>query len=115
MVAGRKLRMLADDHFFLVWTLDDWKTHQTMESRDVGYAGHFADMETEPGKAGRLIFTLRWSLQDRWEGRNFEVQLDLSKQETGSAPASSLDEKDRGAARREQETEVSSKGRVRLL
>jgi glucoamylase len=115
MVAGRKLRMLADDHFFLVWTLDDWKTHQTMESRDVGYAGHFADMETEPGKTGRLIFTLRWSLQDRWEGRNFEVQLDPSKQETGSAPASSLDEKDRGAARREQETEVSSKGRVRLL
>ncbi len=26
MVAGKKLRMLADDRFFLVWTLDDWTT-----------------------------------------------------------------------------------------
>ncbi len=79
MVAGKKLRMLADDHFFLVWTVDDWTTVRTMESRDVGYAGHFADMETEPGKAGRVIFTLQWHQQDRWEGRNFEVRLDPAK------------------------------------
>ncbi len=46
------------------------------ESRTVGYAGHFADLETEAGKAGKLVFTLRWRLNDRWEGRNFEVQLE---------------------------------------
>src|SRR3984885_12189040 len=76
MVAGKKLRMLADDRFSLVWTVDDWTTVRTTESRDAGYAGHFADIETEPGKAGRVIFTLRWPQQDRWEGRNFEVRLD---------------------------------------
>ena len=76
IVAGRKLRVLADDHFSLVWTLDDWQTVHTQESRNVGCAGHFADMETEPGKAGRVIFTLQWRLNDRWEGRNFEVRLD---------------------------------------
>jgi glucoamylase len=76
MVAGKKLRMLADDRFFLVWTVDDWTTVHMTESRDVGYGGHFADMETEPGKAGRVIFTLRWPQQDRWEDRNFEVRLD---------------------------------------
>ena len=45
--AGSRLRMLAPGSFFLVWTLDDWKTVRSMESRRVGCVGHFADMETE--------------------------------------------------------------------
>jgi glucoamylase len=73
MVAGRKLRMLADEHFCLVWTVDDWQTVHKSESRTMGYAGYFADMETEPGKAEKLIFTMAW--KDHWEGRNFEVLL----------------------------------------
>ena len=62
--------------FAVVWTVDDWKTVRTNESATVGYAGHFADLETEPGKAGKVIFTLRWTENDRWEGRNFEVLLE---------------------------------------
>ena len=89
IVAGKKLRILANEHFFLVWTLDDWKTVQNMESHNLGCAGHFADIETEPGRAGRVIFTLKWRHENRWEGRNFEVRLDPDKQETRSAPASS--------------------------
>src|SRR5580658_4599695 len=76
IVAGRKLRVLADDHFTVVWTVDDWRTVHTKESATVGYAGHFADLETEAGKAGKVIFTLRWRMNDRWEGRNFEVLLE---------------------------------------
>src|SRR3984957_19616749 len=89
VVAGKKLRMLADEQFFLVWTLDDWKTQHNMDSHNLGCAGHFADMETEPGRGGRVIFTMKWRRENRWEGRNFEVQLDPAKQETRSAPASS--------------------------
>ena len=74
--AGRKLRLLADDSFNLVWTVDNWQTVHRAESHAVGYAGHFADMETEPGKAGQLIFTIQWRKDQRWEGRNFEVRLD---------------------------------------
>jgi hypothetical protein len=44
----------------------------------VGYAGHFVDVETESGKAGQVIFTLQWRLNNRWEGRNFEVRLDAA-------------------------------------
>jgi glucoamylase len=76
IVAGRKLRVMADDQFALVWTKDDWKTVDRKESRNVGPAGYFVDAETEPGKAGRIIFTLQWHQNDRWEGRNFEVRLD---------------------------------------
>ncbi len=61
---------------------DDWQTQQKTESHTVGYAGHFADLPTEPGKAGNLIFTLRWQ-QDRWEGRNFEVHLEPEPQGGG--------------------------------
>jgi glucoamylase len=74
IVAGRKLRLLADDHFCLVWTVDNWETTHRTESRTMGVAGHFADMETEPGKAGKVIFTVAW--RDYWEGRNFEVLLE---------------------------------------
>jgi hypothetical protein len=96
--AGSTLRLVANDHFFLVWTVDDWKTVRSKDSRHVGCAGHFADMETEPGQAGRVIFTMKWRLNDGWEGRNFEVRLDsvedavedaVENQETDFALASS--------------------------
>ncbi len=90
MPAGSKLRFVANDHFSLVWTVDDWQTVRHLESHHVGCAGHFADMETEPGQAGRLIFTIKWRLHDRWEGRNFEVLLEPTEnQETAYAGASS--------------------------
>jgi hypothetical protein len=81
---------VADDHFSLVWTVDDWNTVRSKESRQVGCAGHFADMETEPGQTAPVIFTMKWRLNDRWEGRNFEVRLDpVENQETEYALASS--------------------------
>jgi glucoamylase len=85
MFAGGKLRVLADDHFCLLWTKDHWQTKHSIESRAVGYAGHFVDLDTEPGQTGELIFTFRWHLDDRWEGRNFEVRLEPARQETVAA------------------------------
>ncbi len=92
--AGSKLRLVANDHFYLIWTVDDWKTVHNKDSRHVGCAGHFADMETEAGQAGRVIFTMKWRQDDRWEGRDFEVRLDAVEepaeiQETAYALASS--------------------------
>jgi hypothetical protein len=94
MPAGSKLRVVANEHFSLVWTVDDWKTVRNKESRPVGCAGHFADMETEPGQDGRVIFTMKWYPDNRWEGRNFEVRLDavedaVENEETAYAMASS--------------------------
>ena len=102
MPAGNKLRVLADEPFGLVWTVDDWKTVNNKASRPVGCAGHFADMGSEPGQEGRMIFTMKWRPDDRWEGRNFEVRLHtgddvledaaedaVNNQETAVAQASS--------------------------
>jgi glucoamylase len=85
MLAGSKLRVCADEHFCLVWTMDNWQTTRSTESRTVGFAGHFVDLQTQPGQAGELIFTFRWHQNDRWEGRNFEVRLEPAKQETAAA------------------------------
>jgi glucoamylase len=85
MISGRKLRVMGEEHFTLVWTLDDWQTTHATDSRTVGYSGNFADVETAPGKAGRVIFTLRWHQSQRWEGRNFEVRLEAAKQESVAA------------------------------
>jgi len=85
IVAGSKLRVLADDHFCLLWTTDHWQTKRSTESRTVGYAGHFVDLQTEPGQSGEVIFTFRWHQNDRWEGRDFEVRLEPGKQETAAA------------------------------
>jgi glucoamylase len=76
VAAGRTLRMLSSEPFTLVWTVDDWKTTHTANSRGVGCLGQVADMDTKPATAGKVIFTIKWRSSDRWEGRNFEVRLD---------------------------------------
>jgi glucoamylase len=58
-----------------VYTLDNWKTTQTKESRPVGYAGFFADIDTAADQQGKVIFTLYWPGEDRWLGRNVEVEV----------------------------------------
>ena len=75
MIAGRKLRLVAEEHFTAVWTVDDWKTTRSTDSHNLGCAGHYADLETPAGSPGQLIFTFHWRSGDRWEGRNYEVQL----------------------------------------
>lgn len=76
MIAGRKLRVMGEEPFSAVWTVDEWKTVHATDSHNLGSAGHFADLQTSPDSTGRLIFTFHWKHGDRWEGRNYEVQLE---------------------------------------
>jgi glucoamylase len=74
--AGYTLRIIAQQHFRVVWTADDWKTQETMDAKMVGYAGSYADLPTEAKQSGPLSFTLFWTEENRWEGRNFDVALE---------------------------------------
>jgi glucoamylase len=56
-----------------VYTMDDWKTTLTKESRPVGYAGFYADLETVEGQKGKIELTFYWPGQDKWLGRNIDV------------------------------------------
>ncbi|HEX3571937.1 MAG TPA: glycoside hydrolase family 15 protein [Acidobacteriaceae bacterium] len=72
--AGKRLRIVDGERFRVVYTTDGWKTTLTKESKPVGYAGFFADLETS-GCDARIILTLHWPGDDRWLGRNLEVEV----------------------------------------
>jgi glucoamylase len=74
--AGRVLRITAQQHFRVTWSADGWKTSATTESTALGYAGSFADVATSAGQTGQLSFTLFWTEENRWEGRNFDVAIE---------------------------------------
>jgi glucoamylase len=86
MAAGKTLRISAAERFRVRWTSDGWRTHADVESRTVGYAGWYADLATEAAQVGAgqagaaqtgvVSFTLYWPDEERWEGTNFEVELE---------------------------------------
>jgi glucoamylase len=73
--AGKTLRITAHDRIRIVWSTDGWQTSQVKESSTVGYAGSFVDIPTTPEQTGTVSFTLYWIADDKWEGRNFDVQV----------------------------------------
>ncbi len=76
MEAGRTLRITAQQHFRVLWTADDWKTQAMVEASSLGCAGSYADLPTDTKQASQLSFTLYWTEENRWEGRNFDVALE---------------------------------------
>jgi glucoamylase len=75
MISGLMLRIIDPSRFRVVYTFDDWATSTTAESRHVGYPGSYADIQTTPAHRGKIVFTLYWPGENRWLGRNIEVQL----------------------------------------
>ncbi|HTZ89708.1 MAG TPA: glycoside hydrolase family 15 protein [Alloacidobacterium sp.] len=75
IAAGTTLRIIAQHHFRVVWSADDWKTASASDSTTLGCMGSFADLQTTAEQSGRLSFTLFWSEENRWEGRNFDVAI----------------------------------------
>ena len=74
--AGRVLRVIAQHHFRVVWSADGWKTSDTVESTALGCAGSFADLPPASKQTAALSFTLFWTEENRWEGRNFDVAVE---------------------------------------
>jgi glucoamylase len=75
MLAGKTLRVVDTERFRMVYSTDNWATSMTKESRPVGYAGSYADIETVAAQSGTISFTFYWPAQDKWLGRNFEVTV----------------------------------------
>jgi glucoamylase len=75
IAAGKKLRVVDTVRFRMLYSTDNWATSATLDSQPVGYAGSYADIATAPGQSGKIVFTFYWPCQDRWLGRNFEVEV----------------------------------------
>jgi glucoamylase len=74
--AGKRLRLVTEQEFQLVWTADHWATTQHFNSRRIGSAGHYADIPTGKTQSGQLEWTFFWPVEQRWEGRNFTAKLE---------------------------------------
>ena len=72
---GKTVRIVECTPFRVVWTQDDWKTQQTTESKNMGDCVSYADIPIGQAAPADLVFTLYWSMEDRWEGRNYEVPI----------------------------------------
>ena len=75
---GYTLRIVDSSQFRVVYSVDHWRTVQTMDARSVGSAGWFVDVATAADQTGSIVFTLVWPAQgqaDRWLGRDIEVSI----------------------------------------
>jgi len=76
--AGKTLRITSAHRFRVIWTADGWQSSQVIESTQMGYAGSYADLHTDRKQTGGLSFTLFWTEENRWEGRNFDIELEAA-------------------------------------
>jgi len=75
MTAGMTLRIVDTVRFCVLYTIDNWATSLKSESHPIGYAGYVADIATAPGQAGKIVLTFHWPGEDKWLGRNIEVEV----------------------------------------
>ncbi|HEX3727436.1 MAG TPA: glycoside hydrolase family 15 protein, partial [Pirellulales bacterium] len=76
VTASDTLRILDEDHFDLVWSVDGWKTTHHGTSQAFGSSGFSADIATHDAQPGELSWTLHWTEKDRWLGYNVQVKID---------------------------------------
>ncbi len=73
--AGKILRVFDTGRFRLLWTLDGWATQHTAESKYVGSSGAYVDIPIDKEAQGAVSFTYFWYADERWEGKNYDLQI----------------------------------------
>jgi len=75
IIPGLMLRIMDPSRFRVVYTFDNWLSQATVDSRNVGYPGSYADIQTTPEQSGSILFTLFWPGRNQWLGRNIEIMF----------------------------------------
>ncbi|MHB8735855.1 MAG: glycoside hydrolase family 15 protein [Terriglobales bacterium] len=75
VATGTTLRIQAGAAFALVWSDDEWSRVHEIASTDPGIGAYYVDLTAYPGQTAPFRFTFRWHDGERWEGRNFAVQV----------------------------------------
>ena len=71
--AGNTLRIHAPAAFRLRWSRDEWQTVEDSSSVATARGVEFVDMPIPMRQGAPIRFTLYWTNQARWEGRDYEV------------------------------------------
>jgi len=71
---GKTFRIITGAPATVRWSFDNWKSENDSETRESGIGCWFANLPSGKLASGVTIrFTIRW--QDRWEGRDFTVEI----------------------------------------
>jgi glucoamylase len=73
--AGAVLRVQASDPFMLHWSTDGWNTPVDTFAQATAIGIHFIDIATAVGDRAPVLFTFRWLDDDRWERRDYRVEV----------------------------------------
>jgi glucoamylase len=82
--AGTILRIQANSPFLLHWTKDDWRHSTDTPSRTTAMGIDYADIAV-PNSAVPLQFTFLFVDEDRWEGKDYDVQVRAPAQRGGKS------------------------------
>ena len=73
--AGKTLRIITANRFRVDYTLNGWADVEHKEATGVLQSGYFADIPVPAEQTAPVSFTLYWLDEQRWEGRNYDVQV----------------------------------------
>jgi glucoamylase len=73
----RILRLMLPQPVLVHWSTDGWKTTHDAQARDTGLDMYRLDLPTASLPSGsQIIFTFYWPQEDRWEGKDYSVQVE---------------------------------------
>jgi glucoamylase len=72
---GETLRILEEERFDTVWTLDGWKTKHVTSARPLGSAGYSVDIKPDPDSS-EIELTLHWPERNAWLGYNVKITIE---------------------------------------
>jgi glucoamylase len=83
--AGALLRVQAESPFVLHWSDDEWHTASDTASVGTALGLEYADIQIENTQKTPLRFTFHWSMENRWEGVNYTVEIEHATHGEGDA------------------------------
>jgi len=71
--SGTRLRIQACSPFLLHWTTDEWAQYTDTRSTGTSLGIEFVDL-TVPEESSAIRFTFLWIKENRWEGKDYEIE-----------------------------------------
>ena len=75
VAAGTLLRIQANSPFLLHWTSDDWQHSKDVRSQGTAIGIEFVDIPLPKEQKNPIQFTFLWLDEDRWEGKDYKVNV----------------------------------------
>ncbi len=75
VATGNTLRVQAPAEFVLRWTANEWKTVHDTQAHTTPLGISYVDIPIARGQRAPVRFTFRWTLGERWEGRDYTVTV----------------------------------------